>query len=65
MNSPDPNSSALGDTNPPKRWFNRTVAGAGLTSVLGDFCDETTTVILPGVLAVLGVWTCTGFVPVF
>lgn len=22
----------------PKRWFNRTVAGAGLTSALGDFC---------------------------
>ena len=41
--------------NPPKRWFNRTVAGAGLTSALGDFCYETTTVILPGFLAVLGV----------
>lgn len=40
---------------PPKRWFNRTVAGAGLTSALGDFCYETTTVILPGFLAVLGV----------
>jgi MFS family permease len=39
----------------PKRWFNRTVAGAGLTSALGDFCYETTTVILPGFLAVLGV----------
>lgn len=36
-------------------WFNRTVAGAGLTSALGDFCYETTTVILPGFLAVLGV----------
>ncbi|CAN5507636.1 MFS transporter [soil metagenome] len=35
-------------------WFNRTVAGAGLTSALGDFCYETTTVILPGFLAVLG-----------
>ena len=39
----------------PERWFNRTVAGAGLTSALGDFCYETTTVILPGFLAVLGV----------
>lgn len=38
-----------------KSWFNRTVAGAGLTSALGDFCYETTTVILPGFLAVLGV----------
>ncbi|WP_082996308.1 MULTISPECIES: MFS transporter [unclassified Pseudomonas] len=36
-------------------WLNRTVAGAGLTSALGDFCYETTTVILPGFLAVLGV----------
>lgn len=39
----------------PKHWFNRTVAGAGVTSALGDFCYETTTVILPGFLAVLGV----------
>jgi MFS family permease len=36
-------------------WFNRTVAGAGITSSLGDFCYETTTVILPGFLAVLGI----------
>lgn len=36
-------------------WLNRTVAGAGLTSALGDFCYETTTVILPGFLAVLGI----------
>jgi MFS family permease len=35
-------------------WLNRTVGGAGLTSALGDFCYETTTVILPGFLAVLG-----------
>ena len=34
-------------------WLNRTVAGAGITSALGDFCYETTTVILPGFLAVL------------
>lgn len=39
----------------PNGWLNRTVAGAGLTSALGDFCYETTTVILPGFLAVLGV----------
>jgi MFS family permease len=31
------------------------VAGAGVTSALGDFCYETTTVILPGFLAVLGI----------
>lgn len=35
--------------------MNRTVAGAGITSALGDFCYETTTVILPGFLAVLGI----------
>ena len=39
----------------PKSWLNRTVGGAGLTSALGDFCCETTTVILPGFLAVLGI----------
>ncbi|WP_175836097.1 MFS transporter [Burkholderia multivorans] len=38
-----------------RRWLNRTVAGAGVTSALGDFCYETTTVILPGFLAILGV----------
>jgi MFS family permease len=37
----------------PNGWLNRTVAGAGITSALGDFCYETTTVILPGFLAVL------------
>lgn len=38
-----------------KSWLNRTVIGAGLTSSLGDFCYETTTVLLPGFLAVLGI----------
>jgi MFS family permease len=38
-----------------RRWFNRTVVGAGITSAFGDFAYETTTVILPGFLAVLGV----------
>jgi MFS family permease len=38
-----------------KSWLNRTVCGAGLTSALGDFCYETTTVILPGFMAVLGI----------
>jgi MFS family permease len=38
----------------PKGWLNRTVVGVGITSALGDFCYETTTVILPGFLAVLG-----------
>ncbi len=39
----------------PRHWYNRTVIGAGLTSALGDLCYETTTVILPGFLAVLGI----------
>lgn len=44
-------------TSPPvsKGWMNRTVAGAGITSALGDFCYETTTVILPAFLGVLGI----------
>jgi len=42
-------------TGQPTRWLNRTVVGAGITSALGDFCYETTTVILPGFLAVLGI----------
>lgn len=43
------------ETRKPTGWLNRTVAGAGITSALGDFCYETTTVILPGFLAVLGI----------
>ena len=42
-------------TEKPKGWFNRTVVGVGVTSALGDFCYETTTVIMPGFLAVLGI----------
>lgn len=37
------------------RWLNQTVFGAGLTSALGDLCYETTTVLLPGFLVVLGI----------
>ncbi len=49
------NELAAGGPQVPKGWLNRTVAGAGITSALGDFCYETTTVILPGFLAVLGI----------
>lgn len=38
----------------PTRWLNRTVTGAAITSALGDLCYETTTVMLPGFLTVLG-----------
>ncbi len=55
MNDADPNAHQTGVPMPPTGWFNRTVAGAGVTSALGDFAYETTTVILPGFLAVLGV----------
>lgn len=48
-------ASAPTATTPTAGWLNRTVAGAGITSALGDFCYETTTVILPGFLAVLGI----------
>lgn len=40
---------------PRGKWLNRTVLGAGLTSAFGDFAYETTNVILPGFLAVLGI----------
>lgn len=52
-NQPDPSEKIELAT--PKHWLNRTVTGAGITSALGDFCYETTTVILPGFLAVLGI----------
>lgn len=49
------NEAVLAPSSQAGGWFNRTVAGAGITSSLGDFCYETTTVILPGFLAVLGI----------
>lgn len=57
MNERANSSSETADTQPtkPQGWLNRTVIGAGLTSALGDFCYETTTVILPGFFAVLGI----------
>ena len=42
-------------TGGPGGWLTCTVLGAGVTSALGDFCYETTTVILPGFLALLGI----------
>lgn len=48
-------ASADAPSSKPNGWLNRTVAGAGITSALGDFCYETTTVLLPGFLAVLGI----------
>ncbi|MBM3859735.1 MAG: MFS transporter [Verrucomicrobia bacterium] len=52
---PAQNAHTMNASPSKSRWFNRTVLGAGFTSALGDFCYETTTVILPGFLAVLGV----------
>lgn len=37
------------------RWLNRSILGAGLTSALGDFGYETASVMLPGLLAALGI----------
>lgn len=55
----DVNEAAIAHAQSPqaltKGWLNRTVVGAGMTSALGDFCYETTTVLLPGFLAVLGI----------
>ncbi|MDX8532534.1 MFS transporter [Mesorhizobium sp. VK25A] len=50
-----PNIKAPVPSPGPGGWLNQTIAGAGVTSALGDFCYETTTVILPGFLAVLGI----------
>ena len=55
QNTPSPTNEAHQRAPKPQSWFNRTVLGAGMTSALGDFCYETTTVILPGFLAVLGI----------
>jgi MFS family permease len=56
MNHPMNHASNVAPANTRRpRFLNRTVLGAGLTSALGDFCYETTTVILPGFLAVLGI----------
>lgn len=55
MNDIDPNAREASTPAPSTGWFNGTVAGAGITSALGDFAYETTTVILPGFLAVLGI----------
>ena len=51
---PPVDTTADAQTGQPQGWLNRTVVGTGITSALGDFCYETTTVILPGFLAVLG-----------
>ena len=55
MNQPIPDSAPETSTSPTSGWFNRTVIGAGITSALGDIAHESTTTILPGFLAVLGV----------
>lgn len=54
MNHSDGVPSTVVDS-PGRHWLNRTVVGAGVTSALGDFAYETSNVLLPGFLAVLGV----------
>ena len=41
------------DPAPPTGWFNRTVIGAGLTSLLADVAYEMATAVLPGFFKVL------------
>lgn len=53
-NTARPRVSSSTATPSPRHWLNRTVVGAGVTSAFGDLCYETTTVLLPGFLAVLG-----------
>jgi MFS family permease/endonuclease/exonuclease/phosphatase family metal-dependent hydrolase len=55
MSKTEEGAFAAPENGMPKGWLNRTVVGAGITSALGDFCYETTTVILPGFLAALGI----------
>jgi MFS family permease len=47
-------SPTRSENDSPRGWLNRTVLGAGLTSAFGDFAYETTNVLLPGFLSVLG-----------
>jgi MFS family permease len=56
MNNPKAEASAVPGMVQPARgkWLNRNVLGAGITSALGDIAHESTTAILPGFLAVLG-----------
>ena len=43
------------DPTPSSGWFNRTVIGAGLTSLLADIAYEMTTAVMPGFFAILSI----------
>src|SRR5262245_12205441 len=43
------------DPAPPTGWFNRTVVGAGLTSLLADVAYEMATAVMPGFFKVLAI----------
>ena len=43
------------DPAPPTAWFNRTVIGAGLTSLLADVAYEMATAVMPGFFRVLAI----------
>jgi len=45
----------MADPAPPTGWFNRTVIGAGLTSLLSDVAYEMATSVLPGFFRALGI----------
>ena len=48
------NTGESGSSTAGRPWLNRTVIGARLTGALGDCDSETTSVMLPGFLAVRG-----------
>ena len=45
----------MNDPAPPTGWFNRTVIGAGLTSLLADVSYEMATAVLPGFFQLLAI----------
>jgi MFS family permease len=45
----------MSEPDPPTGWLNRTVVGAGLTSLLADVAYEMATAVMPGFFAVLNI----------
>src|SRR5215469_6765619 len=49
-----PSRQSLLEKQPSRRWFNATVVGIGLTSLLSDWSHEIATAVLPALLVSLG-----------
>ena len=43
------------ESNPSRRWLNRTVLGIGLASLFSDWSHEMATTVMPAFLATMGV----------